>query len=93
MVSLNNGNIKKSEQTLGISDAALEDADCVQSTTKDGEQYFMSGSKLAILMTGLCLALFLIGLDTAIVSTVCHSGVLVDNHSRLINNSGNTYDH
>jgi hypothetical protein len=34
------------------------------------EQYYMSGLKLGFLMTGLCLALFLLGLDTAIVSTV-----------------------
>jgi hypothetical protein len=36
----------------------------------DETKYYMSGSKLAILISGLCLALFLLGLDTAIVSTV-----------------------
>jgi hypothetical protein len=34
------------------------------------KQYYMSGPKLGILIAGLCLALFLLGLDTAIVSTV-----------------------
>ncbi|CAI7657988.1 unnamed protein product [Penicillium pancosmium] len=32
-------------------------------------QYYMSGPKLAMLIGGLCLSLFLLGLDTAIVST------------------------
>ena len=34
------------------------------------EQYYMSGPRLGLLIAGLCLALFLLGLDTAIVSTV-----------------------
>jgi hypothetical protein len=34
------------------------------------EQYYMSGPKLFILIAGLCVSLFLLGLDTAIVSTV-----------------------
>jgi hypothetical protein len=33
-------------------------------------RYYMSGPKLVVLTAGLCLALFLLGLDTAIVSTV-----------------------
>ena len=37
----------------------------------DEKQYYMSGPKLGLLIAGLCLALFLLGLDTAIVSTVC----------------------
>ena len=35
------------------------------------EQYYMSGPKLGVLMTGLCIALYLLGLDTSIVATVC----------------------
>jgi hypothetical protein len=38
------------------------------------EQYYMSGPKLGLLIGSLCLALFLLGLDTAIVSTVSNSG-------------------
>jgi hypothetical protein len=38
--------------------------------TYNEEQYYMSGSKLGLLIAGMCLALFLLGLDTAIVSTV-----------------------
>ncbi len=34
------------------------------------ERYYMSGPKLGVLIASLCLALFLLGLDTAIVSTV-----------------------
>jgi hypothetical protein len=34
------------------------------------DHYYMSGPKLGILIAGLCLALFLLGLDTAILSTV-----------------------
>ncbi|KAF2103560.1 MFS general substrate transporter [Rhizodiscina lignyota] len=33
------------------------------------EQYYMSGPKLGIIIASLCLALFLLGLDTAIVAT------------------------
>jgi hypothetical protein len=39
------------------------------------ENYYMSGPKLGVLIAGLCLALFLLGLDTAIVSTVSNSSV------------------
>jgi hypothetical protein len=39
------------------------------------EQYYMSGPKLGLLISGLCLALFLLGLDTAIVSTVSNSSL------------------
>lgn len=39
----------------------------------NGETYYMSGPKLGLLIAGLCLALFLLGLDTAIVSTVSKS--------------------
>jgi hypothetical protein len=38
------------------------------------EQYYMSGPKLSLLIASLCLALFLLGLDTAIVSTVSNPG-------------------
>ena len=41
-----------------------------QSSAFDETQYYMSGSKLGILIGSLCLALFLLGLDTAIISTV-----------------------
>ena len=36
-------------------------------------KHYMSGAKLNVLIAGLCLALFLLGLDTAIVSTVSNS--------------------
>ena len=39
-------------------------------TSYNEEQYHMSGPKLGIIIAGLCLALFLLGLDTAIVATV-----------------------
>jgi hypothetical protein len=39
------------------------------------QKYYMSGSKLGVLIAGLCLALFLLGLDTAIVSTVSSSSI------------------
>jgi hypothetical protein len=55
-----------------MEDAALETGDLATNRVKEGEEYFVTGSKLAVLITGLCLALFLIGLDTAIVSTVCN---------------------
>lgn len=44
-----------------------------QPPSPDGEQYFMSGPKLGLIIGGLCVALFLLGLDTAIVSTVSNS--------------------
>jgi hypothetical protein len=41
-----------------------------QPSSQSEDQYFMKGSKLAFVIAGLCVALFLLGLDTAIVSTV-----------------------
>jgi hypothetical protein len=41
----------------------------------DDRKHYMSGSKLGVLIAGLCLALFLLGLDTAIVSTVSNSSI------------------
>jgi hypothetical protein len=60
-----------SEKTAAL-DSSSEDNDG-QPPSSDGEQYFMSGSKLALIIGGLCIALFLLGLDTAIVSTVSNS--------------------
>ncbi|KAL7908505.1 major facilitator superfamily domain-containing protein [Trichoderma velutinum] len=45
------------------------DSDDPQPSSSDEEQYFMTGPKLAFVIGGLCIALFLLGLDTAIVST------------------------
>jgi hypothetical protein len=53
----------------GIEDG-VKSGSSAPNDTYDETQYYMSGSKLAILISGLCLALFLLGLDTAIVSTV-----------------------
>jgi hypothetical protein len=55
---------------LGDSALNLEDDSPVD---YNEEQYYMSGPKLGILIGGLCLALFLLGLDTSIVSTVTNS--------------------
>ena len=61
---------KTSEDKASASGDAELDASGAPSGPNDGEQYFMSGSKLFILIASLCLVLFLIGLDTAIISTV-----------------------
>ncbi|KAH8803437.1 major facilitator superfamily domain-containing protein [Xylogone sp. PMI_703] len=49
----------------------LDTSDSTPNKDGDGNhgQYYMSGPKLNVLIAGLCLALFLLGLDTAIVST------------------------
>jgi hypothetical protein len=72
MASTNDAELKTLEEKApGPGDAVL-DASGASSTSYDEEKYHMSGSKLGVLITGLCLALFLLGLDTAIVSTVSY---------------------
>ena len=61
------------DKAFAPGDAEL-DASGAPSAPRDGEQYFMSGSKLFILIACLCLAIFLIGLDTSIVSTASTLG-------------------
>ena len=69
--------LKKSEEAPGSRAATEDDLGAVTNIAKEAENYYLTGSKLAILMTGMCLALFLIGLDTAIVSTVRKARICV----------------
>jgi hypothetical protein len=64
------------EKKMSIEEAPLssETAKSEQDGTEhDEEKYHVHGSKLGFLMAGLCIALFLLGLDTAIVATVSQS--------------------
>jgi hypothetical protein len=47
-----------------------------QKTEPSEEQCHMAGANLGLLFAGLCLALFLCGLDTAVVSTVSNCKAL-----------------
>jgi hypothetical protein len=59
------------------------------SSNYDETQYYMSGPKLFVLIASLCLALFLLGLDTAIISTVSCPYVEFEYGKRLICTLGN----
>lgn len=56
-------------------------------------QYYMSGPELGILIGGLCLALFLLGLDTAIVSTVSNASKRAAGRVELTFHVGDPEDH
>jgi hypothetical protein len=51
-------------------DSADHDIDLHGNEKEGMEEYILSGYKLAVILTGLCLAVFLIALDTSIVATV-----------------------
>lgn len=57
------------EKTTNLGDSTFDKNDG-GSVGYNEEQYYLTGTKLVLLTGGLCLALFLFGLDTAIVSTV-----------------------
>jgi hypothetical protein len=72
MTSISDTDVKN-ELNTGNSDDVASDPPEALNAPYDAEQYYMTGISLAILIGGLCLTLFLIGLDTAIISTVRHS--------------------
>jgi len=93
-MSLSQGTELKSpaEGTPSPGDATLtknEDG----SVESNGKEYYMSGPKLGLLIAGLCLALFLLGLDTSIVSTVSKCSPSLIHWSGLTSLTGNPKDH
>ena len=70
MSSLSGTELELPDEKGPLPEDPVADANDRDAAGSNDEQYHMSGPKLGLLIGGLCLALFLLGLDTAIVSTV-----------------------
>lgn len=81
------------EKKLGSNNSPLNRDDGGALDSRNHGQYYMSGPKLGILISGLCLALFLLGLDTAIVSTVSNPSKRTTGRVGLTFDIGDSEDH
>ena len=80
------------EKTPNPGDSTFDKNDDLPVDYNEG-QYYMSGPKLGLLIAGLCLALFLLGLDTAIVSTVSNPAKALQTEYNLFLLIGNSENH